>query len=201
MLFYFKALNYLCAGLRSGAVNAATASSVSGSCDSIDEIGGQSLNCQNSIASDTSDMISSLTRDMSILSTSPVDRGGGAVTRDVSLSSRGGKDGSLSPVSLKSEIMMSTGPPAAAVTAVTARSRTASPSRSQTDQKEPQVFKISTTSLNAENAGGKTANVEQSKSAGVAMNVNEKVNVEKTSTSASGKLIDIYRDDLEISHV
>ena len=117
-------------GKRIRGVNNASVSA-SGSCDSIDEIGAQSLNSQTSMTSDTSDMISSLTRDMSILSTSP------GVTRDISLSSR--KDGSMSPASLKSELVSST------------KSRNVSPGKVEL-QKEPQPFLVSTNTLSVPEA-------------------------------------------------
>lgn len=115
-------------GKRLRGVNNASIS-VSGSCESIDEIGAQSLNSQTSMTSDTSDMISSLTRDMSILSTSP------GVTRDVSLSSR--KDGSMSPASLKFELVSSIGQ---------TKSRTSSPGKTESI-KEPANIQVSAISI------------------------------------------------------
>ena len=102
--------------------------SITASIGSLDEVGASSLNRQNSSTSDTSELISSLTRDMSCLSASP------GVNRELSR-----KDGSLSPVSFKSELLHSeeTG------------SRNMSPSRM--DIKESPIFLRSTTAVEKDN--------------------------------------------------
>ena len=101
--------------------------SITASFGSLDEVGCPSFNRQNSSPSDTSDLISSLTRDMSCLSASP------GIGRDASVASK--KDGSLSPISFKSELLPSEGP----------SSRNLSPSR--IEMKDSAIFQISATSL------------------------------------------------------
>ena len=93
----------------------------------LDDIEVPSFHRQNSSPSDTSDMISSLTRDMSCLSASP------GVGKELSGFSK--KDGSLSPVSFRSEVIQSEG----------ASSRNVSPIR--TEMKDSQIFLLSTSSL------------------------------------------------------
>ena len=112
-------------------VGSLASKSVTASIGSLDEAaaGASSLNRQNSSTSDTSELISSLTRDMSCLSASP------GVTRELSR-----KDGSLSPVSFKSELLHSDEP----------GSRNMSPSRM--DVKESPIFQMSATSVDSKDS-------------------------------------------------
>ena len=138
---------------------------------SLDEVRASNFNRQNSSPSDTSDLISSLTRDMSCLSASP------GISKDLGGNLK--KDGSLSPLSFRSEVLCSEG----------ASSRNASPNR--VEGKDAGIFQLSTASIDMKDSS-KTAN--SPKTSGVPVIVKEKMKSSYIEPSATPRTKQSYTD-------